>query len=62
MRPRLNALSTPPLPCLCSLPAHSLPHRSAGKFQRTARHEPLGSFNPGSMLCAFRLVIRYHIG
>ena len=36
-------------------------YRSAGKSQRTSRHDPLGSFNHGSMLPASRLVFRYHI-
>ena len=61
VRPRSSDLPTPSLPSLCSLSTFPLPHRSAGKSQRTARHDPLGSFNPGSILPAFRLVIRYHV-
>jgi hypothetical protein len=36
-------------------------YRSAGKSLPSVRHDPLGSFNPGSLLPASRLVFRYHI-
>ena len=36
-------------------------YRSAEKSLPSARHDPLGSFNHGSMLPASRLVFRYHI-
>ena len=61
VRPRRSDLPTPSLPSLCSFSTFPLSHRSAGKSQRTARHDPLGSFNPGSILPASRLVIRYHV-
>ncbi|MBR5354211.1 MAG: hypothetical protein IK126_10915 [Bacteroidales bacterium] len=60
VRPHRNALPSPSLPSLCPLSTSPLPHRRAGKSQRTARHDPLGSFNLGLMLPASRLVIRYH--
>ncbi|MBQ5974262.1 MAG: hypothetical protein IJL48_01010 [Bacteroidales bacterium] len=44
-----------------SLTSSPLPCRSAGKSQPSARHDPLGSFNPGSMLPASRLIISYHV-
>ncbi|MBR5352476.1 MAG: hypothetical protein IK126_02095 [Bacteroidales bacterium] len=61
LRPHRNALHTPSRPGFCSLTSSPLPCRSAGKSQRTARHDPLGSFNPGSMLPASRLIISYHV-
>ncbi|MBQ5975968.1 MAG: hypothetical protein IJL48_09725 [Bacteroidales bacterium] len=61
VRPCCSDLPTPSLPSLCSLSTFPLLHRSAGKSQPSARHDPLGSFNPGSMLPASRLVIRYHV-
>ncbi|MBQ5974591.1 MAG: hypothetical protein IJL48_02670 [Bacteroidales bacterium] len=48
-------------PHRCVLSTSPLLHRSAGKFRSSARHDPPGSFNPGSMLPASRLVIRYHV-